>query len=178
MARVCLLGSDDVPLRQTLLGHETAREALTTYDLAEPYHNAIELETVSLGAAVALLNDLNWYLVRYVDAALIREPSVTDTEWLSRDLATAIRDGEVTPETSGQYLMLYGVEQLQSAAEPTPNEPETGASDDGQPRFDTEAPRLVEPMYVTRTDGSIPTYDLRDVTETVVVRVTEREFTR
>jgi hypothetical protein len=31
-------------------------------------------------------------------------------------------------------------------------------------------------MYVVRSDGEVPTYDLRDVAETVVVRVTETEF--
>jgi len=191
MTRVCLLGTADVPLRQTLLGHETARHALATYDLAEPYHNAIELETVSLGAAVSLVNDLNWYLVRYVDAALIREPSVSETEWLSRDLATAIRDGDVVPEASGRYLKIYGVEQSPSTAEATADpttvaattadESGAAADDDSEgdrQHADATAPRLVEPMYVTRTDGSIPEYDLRDVEETVVVRVSEREFSR
>lgn len=184
MARVCLLGSEDVPLRQTLLGHETAREALATYDLAEPYHNAIELETVSLGAAVSLLNDLNWYLVRYVDAALIREPSISEAEWLSRDLATAIRDSEVPPEASGRYLKIYGVEQPPGAAttaERTAGEPDetaTDSSEDERRPVSATLPRLVEPMYVTRTDGSLPTYDLREVEETVIVRVSEREFMR
>jgi hypothetical protein len=31
-------------------------------------------------------------------------------------------------------------------------------------------------MYVTRVDGEIPGYDLRDVDDTVVVRVTAEEF--
>ena len=35
---------------------------------------------------------------------------------------------------------------------------------------------LVEPMYVTRVQGERPDYDLRDVEETVVVRVAESEF--
>ncbi|WEL17258.1 Uncharacterized protein SVXHr_1084 [Halorhabdus sp. SVX81] len=177
MTRVCLLGSEDVSLRQTLLGHETAREALATYDLAEPYHDAIELETVSLGAAVALLNDLNWYLVRYADAALVREPSVSEREWLSRELATAIRDGDVDPDASGRYLKVYGVEEPSSTTARTAAEPDGSDSGDEQ-QPDDPSPRLVEPMYVTRTDGSIPRYDLRDVEETVVVRVSEREFSR
>ncbi|MFW6265679.1 MAG: DUF5804 family protein, partial [Halanaeroarchaeum sp.] len=109
MTRVCLLGDDDLALRQTLLSHETAREALQTYTLQEPFHNAVCVETVSLGAAVALLNDLQWYLVRYVDAAMVQEPSVSDSEWLSRALATAIRDDEIAPEESDQYLKVYGV---------------------------------------------------------------------
>lgn len=159
MTRVCLVGSPDVELRAELRSRETAREALATYDLREPYRNALALDTISLGAAVALLNDLNWYLVRFADESLVRDPSISDTEWLSRDLAAAVRDGEVRPAETEHLLKVYGVER----------------PDDGG------LPRLVEPMYVTRTDdagGDIPEYDLRDVAETVVVRVTEREFRR
>ena len=148
MTRVCLVGSDDVDLRYELLSRETARAALSTYDLSQPFENAIALETVSLGAAVALLNDLNWYLVRFADTALVEEPSISETEWLSRDLATAVRDRELPPEETDQRLCVFGV-------------------DDDQ---------LVEPMYVTRVDGEIPGYDLRDVDDTVVVRVTAEEF--
>ena len=148
MTRVCLVGSDDVDLRYELLSRETARAALSTYDLRQPFENAIALETVSLGAAVALLNDLNWYLVRFADTALVEEPSISETEWLSRDLATAVRDRELPPEETDQRLCVFGV-------------------DDDQ---------LVEPMYVTRVDGEIPGYDLRDVDDTVVVRVTAEEF--
>ena len=67
MTRVCLIGSDESDLRYQLLSRETARAALATYDLSQPFDNSIALETVSLGAAVALLNDLNWYLVRFVE---------------------------------------------------------------------------------------------------------------
>ena len=148
MTRVCLVGSDDVDLRYELLSRETARAALSTYDLSQPFENAIALETVSLGAAVALLNDLNWYLVRFADTALVEEPSISETEWLSRDLAIAVRDRELPPEETDQRLCVFGV-------------------DDNQ---------LVEPMYVTRVDGEIPGYDLRDVDDTVVVRVTAEEF--
>jgi len=148
MTRVCLVGTDDVELRYELVSRETSREALATYDLREPYRNAVALETVSLGAAVALLNDLNWYLVRFVDEALVREPSVSDEEWLSRELATAIRDNEVDPAESERFLKVFGV-------------------DDGG---------LLEPMFVTRTGPDLPGYDLHDVDETLVVRVTESEF--
>jgi hypothetical protein len=150
VTRVCLVGSPEVDVRYELLSRETARAALATYDLGRPFENSIAVETVSLGAAVSLLNDLNWYLVRFADAALVLEPSVSESEWLSRDLATAVRDGEVGPEESGERLAVYGL-------------------DDG---------RLVEPMYVTRVGGEIPEYDLRDVEETVVVRVSEEEFGR
>jgi hypothetical protein len=103
---------------------------------------------MSLGSAVSLLNDLNWYLVRFVDLALVREPSVSETEWLSRELATAIREGEVDPAETGDLLAVYGL----------------------------QGDRLVDPMYLSRIDGEIPEYDLLDVDDTVVVRVTEAEF--
>ena len=148
MTRVCLIGADDVDLTYELLSRETARAALSTYELSQPFDNSLGLETVSLGAAVSLLNDLNWYLVRFVDHALIKEPSISDTEWLSRPLATAVRDRELPPEETDQLLCVFGLE------------------DD----------RLVEPMYVTRVTDSVPSYDLRDVDETVVVRVADSEF--
>ncbi|MFB6156249.1 MAG: DUF5804 family protein [Haloferacaceae archaeon] len=147
MTRVCLVGREDVNLRYELLSRETARRALDAYDPTEPYENTLAVRTVSLGAAVSLLNDLNWYLVRFADGAWVLEPSVSESEWLSRDLATAVRDGAVDPGETGRYLTVYGIA-------------------DG---------RLVEPMYVVRDDG-VPEYDLRDVTETVAVRVTEAEF--
>jgi hypothetical protein len=148
MTRVCLVGEDDVEVRYELVSRETSREALATYDLREPYGNTVALETVSLGSAVALLNDLNWYLVRFVREALVLEPSVSDDEWLSRELATAIRDNEVSPEESGRFLKVFGVA-------------------DGE---------LLEPMFVTRTGHDLPEYDLHDVDETLLVRVTEAEF--
>jgi len=148
VTRVCLIGADDVDLQYELLSRETARAALATYDLSQPFENAIGLDTVSLGAAVSLLNDLNWYLVRFVDYALIKEPSISETEWLSRGLATQVRDRELPPEETDRLLRIFGVE-------------------DG---------RLVEPMYVTRVTESVPSYDLREVDDTVVVRVAEGEF--
>ncbi|MFO7925217.1 MAG: DUF5804 family protein [Halobacteriota archaeon] len=148
MTRVCLVGDDDVELRYELVSRETSRDALATYNLATPYENSISLETVSLGAAVALLNDLNWYLIRFVSEALVFEPSVSDGEWLSRALASAIRDDELDHTDSGRFLKVFGI-------------------DDG---------RLREPMYVTRTGPELPEYDLHDVTDTLVVRVTESEF--
>jgi hypothetical protein len=143
-----LVGSPDVDVRYELLSRETAREALSTYELAEPFENSIAVETVSLGAAVSLLNDLNWYLVRYADAALVLDPSVSEDEWLSRELATAIRNDRVDPAETGELLKVYGL-------------------DEGE---------LVEPLYVTRSDDGVPEYDLREVGDTVVVRVTESEY--
>jgi len=165
MTRVCLVGGD-TNLRYELLSRETSRQALSTYDLQEPFANTVGLETVSLGAAVSLLNDLEWYLVRFVEAALVLEPSVSETEWLSRGLARAIRDDEIDPAESGRFLTVYGVERP---------DPDSDAHSGAEPA--TEGPpALVEPMLVARTGATIPEYDLRDVEETLVVRVTESEF--
>lgn len=148
MTRVCLIGDPEVTLTYELLSRETAREALATYEIHEPFANSVAVDTVSLGAAVALLNDLNWYLTRFVDEALVMEPSVSATEWLSRELATEVRDGTVPPEETDQRLKLFGV-------------------------VDDE---LVEPLFVRRTQGELPEYDLREVDDTVAVRVSESEF--
>ena len=148
MTRVCIVGSEDVDMRLDLFEYETARQALKTYDVQSPYQNTVAVDTVSLGAAVSLLNDLNWYLVRLADEAFVLDPSVSEDEWLSRDLAARVRDGDVpSPETDAR-LKVYGVV-------------------DGE---------LVEPMYVTRVQGERPDYDLRDVDDTLVVRVTDEEF--
>ncbi|SFS07458.1 hypothetical protein SAMN05216559_3224 [Halomicrobium zhouii] len=156
MTRVCLVGTEDANLRYELLSRETARNALATYDLREPFENTLTLETVSLGAAVSLLNDLNWYLVRFTETAFVLEPSISETEWLSRDLAAAVRDDEVEPAETDRFLQVYGIEESDEEFE--------------------SPPRLVEPMLVTRTGDTIPEYDLRDVDDTLVVRVTQAEF--
>ncbi|MFB6232814.1 MAG: DUF5804 family protein [Haloarculaceae archaeon] len=180
MTRVCLVGDPDVNLRYELLSRETSRDALATYDLREPFRNSVGLETISLGAAVAVLNDLEWYLVRFVDESFVLEPSVSDEEWLSRDLATAIRDDALAPEESGRLLKIYGVEPPDSGTDREPPDPaETPAEATPEPtgaESVDQPPRLVEPMFVARTGGTVPEYDLRDVAETLVVRVTESEF--
>lgn len=148
VTRVCLVGSPDVDLRYELLSRETAREALSTHDLRRPFENSVAVDTISLGAAVSLLNDLNWYLTRFADLAFVLEPSVSSDEWLSRDLATRIRDGDADPAETGDLLAVYGIVEG----------------------------RLVDPMYVTRVGDLMPEYDLREVDSTLVVRVTEAEF--
>jgi hypothetical protein len=148
VTQVCIVGADGVNLRYELLSRETSRAALATYDHHEPFDNAVAVDTVSLGVAVSLLNDLNWYLVRFADCALVREPSISTEEWLSRELAERVRDGETSPTETDGHLRIYGVV-------------------DGE---------LVEPMYATRVGDSVPDYDLRPVDDTVVVRVTEAEF--
>jgi hypothetical protein len=148
MTRVCLVGEEDVELRYELVSRETSRDALATYDLREPYRNVVALGTVSLGAAVSLLNDLNWYLVRFVDESLVMEPSINETEWLSRALAEAVRSDDLDPTETGRFLKVFGVS-------------------DGA---------LLEPMFVTRTGPDLPEYDLHEVEDTLVVRVTATEF--
>jgi hypothetical protein len=191
MTRVCLVGEEDLQLPYELLSRETARDALAAYDLREPYHSSVAVETVSLGAAVALLNDLDWYLARFVTEAMVLEPSVSETEWLSRDLATDIRDGVCEPGETGRLLKRYGLEYPDSGAESAGTgeaasgdtmtessgggDAVTGGSP-GDGDATADAPRLVEPMFVARTGGGLPEYDLRDVEKTLLVRVTEEEF--
>jgi hypothetical protein len=143
-----VVGTADTELRFELLSRETAREALSTYELSAPFENTVAVETVSVGAAVALLNDLNWYLVRFARTSLVMEPSVSNREWLSRDLAERVREGEVDPGADWGPLKVYGI-------------------DEG---------RLVDPLFVRRSGGSVPEYDIRDVDDTVVVRVSEEEY--
>ncbi|WP_312908680.1 DUF5804 family protein [Natronosalvus caseinilyticus] len=211
MTRVCLVGSPDVSLQYELLSRETSREALSTYDLARPFENSLAVRTVSLGAAVSLCNDLQWYLVRFVDEVLIQEPSVSDDEWLSRDLAVALRNGDLQPAETGEHLKIFGLERpdvpgLEAStgdggkpddrqrATDAPNVEPVGEGDERATDADSSAgpaqttiqagdgvepvgpPKLVEPLYVRRTDGETPTYDLRDVEETLIVRLTESEF--
>ncbi|MFC4544712.1 DUF5804 family protein [Halosolutus amylolyticus] len=201
MTRVCLIGTADVNLQYELLSRETAREALATYDLERPFENSLALRTVSVGAAVSLLNDLNWYLTRFVDEALVQEPSVSDEEWLSRPLARQLRNGDVEATETGEFCKIYGLERVGPEAsdpdggdpaesdasgvdsagtnESTATDDETDAdasTDDDRSALGTTSYRLVEPLYVRRTDGELPGYDLRDVEETLVVRLTEAEY--
>ncbi|WP_121742827.1 DUF5804 family protein [Natronorubrum halophilum] len=215
MTRVCLIGKPDCNLQYELLSRETSREALATYDLERPFENSLSLHTVSVGAAVSLLNDLNWYLTRFVDEALVQEPSVSEDEWLSRSLARALRNGSVEPDETAEFCKIYGLERVgadsadseqsntntnenangpgnegrvnEPGSATPPSRPDgsgrvtdsSGAdgSDDGTEsgRNAETTVRLVEPLYVRRTDGDLPGYDLRDVEETLVVRLTEAE---
>ena len=173
MTRVCLLGEAETSLQYELLSRETARVALATYDLTRPFENAIALRTVSVGAAVSLLNDLDWYLTRFVSEALVQEPSVSDTEWLSRSLATQLRNGDIEPAETAEFCKVYGLERIDAADD---DATDADASDEPAPAGEPTS-RLVEPLYVRRTEGELPAYDLRDVEDTLVVRVTEAEFT-
>lgn len=164
MTRVCLVGDEEVDLDVELLASETARDALSSYDLSEPFQNTVSVETISLGAAVSLLNDLNWYLVRLTSDALVLEPSISETEWLSRDLANAIRNETVDPHETGTFLKVFGVREPD-----TPDDPDGGDGEAGPPR-------LTDPMFAQRIGDEIPSYDLADVSDTLVTRVTPEEF--
>ncbi|MCU4925128.1 DUF5804 family protein [Halobacteria archaeon AArc-dxtr1] len=210
MTRVCLLGDPDVDLSYELLSRETSREALATYDLARPFENTLAVRTVSVGAAVSLLNDLQWYLTRFVDEAFVREPSVDDEEWLSRELAQQLRNGTIDAEETGEYCKIYGLEPISPDSDGSdadrdgsaPQTPGTSPADastvresassgqaavaesadtldpDDRPPATQRGPtrRLVEPLYVRRVGGDLPEYDLRDVSETLVVRIAEAEY--
>ncbi|QZA87560.1 hypothetical protein K0C01_06975 [Salinarchaeum sp. IM2453] len=155
MTEVVLLGADDISIRAELLSRETSREALAAYDITQPYENSIHIETLSIGTAVALLNDINWHITRFVKQSLVRDTSIGKDEWLSRSLAEKVRAGEQDPDETGEYLMIYGVK------EDSP----------------VDQKRLVEPLYVRRSEEETPEYDLQDVDDTVIVRITEDEFT-
>lgn len=149
MTAVCFVTPPEQSPQEGLMAYETVRQALSPYDIDPVYENAITIDTVSLGSAVALLADLDWYLRRTVADVFVREPAVSDTEWLSRELAGQLREESSDPEATAGLVKIYGV----------------------------DANRLVEPMYAERRhDGSIPAYDLREVDETVVVRVAASEF--
>ncbi|QLK25232.1 DUF5804 family protein [Natrinema zhouii] len=211
MTRVCLVGEAGSNLQYELLSRETSREALATYDLERPFENSLAVRTVSVGAAVSLLNDLNWYLTRFVDEALVQEPSISDEEWLSRPLAERLRNGEIEPAETAEFCKIYGLERIDAEVESANNaagpsdatdpidsrletDPDSTApadaaggnesegADDSDSN-DAERPgtaeptyRLVEPLYVRRTGGELPEYDLRDVEDTLVVRLTEAEY--
>lgn len=148
MTRVCLIGAEDVNLQYELLNSDTARAALSSYAIEEPWDNTVSVNTVSLGAAVVLLNDLHWYVVRYTDDVILFDESISTSEWVSEGLARAIREDDRDPSDTGTLVKLYGV--VDNA--------------------------LVEPMYVQRVDDALPEYDMRTVDDTLPVRIIEAEF--
>ena len=152
MTEVRLIGTEHVDLFNTLMEHEVSRNALSQYSLTIPFENSIDLTTISLGAAVSLLNDLNWYLSRYVQEALVLEPSVHKKEWLSRQLATAIRNEKIHPRSSKKFLKIYCL--LSS--------PETL--------------KLTRPILTTRSE--LPTLDFPqpDPNSRIIIRLLESEF--
>jgi hypothetical protein len=114
VTRVRILGKDGYDLRGELLASETSREALATYDFLDTrIENALVVETATLGGALALLNDLDWYLTRYARAAEVLEPSVSDDEWLSRRLAERLYESRVEPEETREFYLVRGVKDGQ-----------------------------------------------------------------
>ena len=110
MTRVRVLGKDEYDLRGELLTSETSREALSTYDFLETrIENAVVVETATLGGALALLNDLDWYLTRYARASEVLEPSVSEDEWLSRRLAERIYEGKIEADDTDEFYVVRGV---------------------------------------------------------------------
>ena len=110
MTRVRVLGKDDYDLRSELLSSETSREALATYDFLDTrIDNAVVVGTATLGGALALLNDLDWYLTRYARAAEVLEPSVSEDEWLSRRLAERVYEDRIDSDETDEFYIVRGV---------------------------------------------------------------------
>jgi hypothetical protein len=110
VTRVRVLGKEEYDLRGELLTSETSREALSTYDFLETrIENAVIVETATLGGALALLNDLDWYLTRYARASEVLEPSVSEEEWLSRRLAERVYEGKIDAEDTDDFYVVRGV---------------------------------------------------------------------
>jgi hypothetical protein len=110
VTRVRILGDDGYDVRGELVSSETSREALSTYDFLDtPIENAVVVETATLGGALALLNDLDWYLTRYARAAEVLEPSVSDDEWLSRRLAERVYEDRIDADGTREFYVVRGV---------------------------------------------------------------------
>lgn len=148
MTRVRLVGKDDVDIEYELVSSETSRAALATYQLqGAPLENAVEVETASLGAALALLNDLNWYTVMYAERVEVLEPSVSEDEWLSRELATRIYEERIDPDETREYFAVRGVA-------------------DGE---------VLEPLFTRDDPGEYDLHE-GEVDEVLVTRLAEDEF--
>jgi len=149
VTRLRILGEDDVDLRGELLTSETSREALSTYDFLETrIDNSVVVETATLGGALALLNDIDWYLTRYARTAEVLEPSVSEDEWLSRRLAERLyenRERDTEPDETDEFYVVRGVR-------------------DGE---------LLQPLY---SRGEPAEYDLAETDFVTVTRVNETEF--
>ena len=152
MTEVCLIGTEHVDLFNTLMEHEVSRNALSPYSITIPFENSINLTTISLGAAVSLLNDLSWYLSRYVKEALVLEPSIHKKEWLSRQLATAIRNEEIRPRTSKKFLKIYYLSRSE------------------------EILKLTRPIFTTREELSTLDPPHTDSSSQIIIRLLDSEF--
>ncbi|MFB6283833.1 MAG: DUF5804 family protein [Halobacteria archaeon] len=111
MTRIRLAGKPDYNLRYELFSSETSKKALSTYEFLETeIENTMELETGSIGSALALLNDLGWYLRRYTRFVDLQDSSVSDEEWISRQLASEIYGREVEKDDTDRFYRVIGVE--------------------------------------------------------------------
>jgi len=110
VTRVRILGKEGYDVRGELLSSETSRGALATYDFLDTrIDNAVVVETATIGGALALLNDLDWYLTRYARAAEVLEPSVSEDEWLSRKLASRLYQNRIDADDTREYYAVRGV---------------------------------------------------------------------
>jgi hypothetical protein len=110
VTRVRVIGKDGYDLRGELLASDTSREALATYDFLDTrIDNSIVVETATLGGALALLNDLDWYLTRYARATEVLEPSVSEEEWLSRRLAERVYEDRIDADETAEFYAVRGV---------------------------------------------------------------------
>tara|TARA_B110000263_G_C15258491_1_gene487634 strand:- start:356 stop:838 length:483 start_codon:yes stop_codon:yes gene_type:complete len=100
---------ENLDLFNILMAHETPKQILSLHNVTIPFENSIDISTISLGSSLSLLNDLRWYLSRYVSEVLILEPSVDEKEWLSRKLATSIRNNELSIQKSKKFLKIYSI---------------------------------------------------------------------
>tara|TARA_B100000809_G_C14969330_1_gene470304 strand:- start:118 stop:582 length:465 start_codon:yes stop_codon:yes gene_type:complete len=152
VTEVRLIGTEHVDLFETLMEYEVSRNALSPYSIIIPFENSIDLTTISLGAAVSLLNDLSWYLSRYVKEALVLEPSIHKKEWLSRQLATAIRNEEIRPRNSKKFLKIYCLSRSE------------------------ETLKLTRPIFTTREELLTLNLPHADPSSQIIIRLLDSEF--
>ncbi len=122
---------------------------------------------MSLGAAVALLNDLNWYLVRFADAAFVRDPSIVRR---NGSLETSPQRYETTTSRPKRPGAVQGVRHRRPdrTSDADDEGPTEGASTlDTQSVEADGSPELVEPMLADTDWRHDPGYDLQDVVESL-----------
>lgn len=135
-----------------LMAHETPKQILSLHNVTIPFENSIDISTISLGSSLSLLNDLHWYLSRYVGEVLILEPSIDEKEWLSRKLATSIRNEEISVQKSKNFLKIYSIISI------------SGIS------------KLAPPIFTSRKNISSLNPLLNDSNSTIFIRLLSSEF--
>ena len=110
MTKLRFVGKPEHNLRYELFSSETSKEALSTYEFLDTeIDNTLEIETGSLGSTLALLNDLSWYLRRYTQYVDLLEPSISEQEWISRQLAAKIYSREIEKNQTSRYYRITGI---------------------------------------------------------------------